>query len=125
MEAVPELSDQLGRIGRGLVGVQLGERIELIFAVDCSELLAYQWFLAEPQPFASVGTLHSWRAYVQRTVVDRLPADAPPIPRLPSGLPPGAAHAFPIRPDFHAMTGALDDAETQLAKRQDLETRSS
>ena len=112
VEAVPELSDQLGRVGRGLVGVQLGERIELIFATDCSELLGYQWFLAEPQPFAPVGTLHSWSAFVQRTVGDHLPADVPPIPRLPCG-PPGARQVFPIRPGFNVFTGALDDTETQ------------
>ena len=87
VKAVPELSDQLGRVGRGLVGVQLGERIELIFATDCSELLGYQWFLAEPQPFAPGGTLHSWSAFVQRTVVDRLPADVPPSHGCRPGLP--------------------------------------
>jgi hypothetical protein len=73
VEAIAELPDQLGRVGRGLVGVESGERIELIFATDCSELIGYQWFLAEPQPFAPEGTVHSWSAFLERAIVDQLP----------------------------------------------------
>jgi hypothetical protein len=118
VEAVPELTDQLGRVGRGLVGVQFGERIELIFAADCSELLGYQWFLAEPQSFAPVGVLHSWAAFVERSVVDRLPPDVPPIPTLPCESP-GAGRGFRIGPGFMVSTGYVDDADTQLAKLRD------
>lgn len=39
VEMVHELGDQLGRIGTGLVEVCRGERIELIFTTDRSELL--------------------------------------------------------------------------------------
>jgi hypothetical protein len=66
VEVISELSDHPGRVGTGLAGVQNGERIELVFARDCSELMGYQWFLAEPQPFAPEGTLHSWSAFLER-----------------------------------------------------------
>src|ERR1700684_1228159 len=49
VEVVPELGDELGRVGQGLVEVQHGERVELIFAADRSELLGYRHVLVEPQ----------------------------------------------------------------------------
>lgn len=111
---VGELSDQLGRVGRGLAGIQSGERIELIFAEDCSELLGYRWFLVEPQPFAPVGALHSWSSFVERAIVDRLPPEIPPIPSLPCE-PPGGGRAFPIRPGFIISTRYVSDPVAQLA----------
>jgi hypothetical protein len=115
VEIVPELTDQLGRVGRGVTAVQLGERMELIFAGDRSELLGYQWFVAQPQPFAPVGTLHSWSGFLERAVVDSLPPEVPPIPQLPCE-PAGAGRAFPIRPGFIVSTGYVNDAVAQLAK---------
>ncbi len=118
VEVVPELADQLGRVGRGLGRVEHAHRIELIFARDCSELLGYQWFLAEPQPFAPPGALHSWSAFVRRAIVDRLPDEIPPIPNLPCE-PPNAGRGFPIRPGFSVMTGYVSDAVAQLVKLRD------
>lgn len=115
VEIIPELADQLGGVGRGLARVEHEERIELIFAADCSELLRYQWFLAEPQSFARAGALHSWSAFLQRTIVDRLPRDIPPIPQLPCE-PPNSGRGFPIRRGFTVMTGYVSDAVAQLGK---------
>lgn len=75
VEVLRELTDQLGRVDRGRARVERDERIELIFATDRSELLSYQWFLAEPQPFAPAGALHSWSAFLEREIVDHLPTD--------------------------------------------------
>ena len=118
VEVVPELSDQLGRVGRGLARVEHMERIELIFATDCSELLAYQWFLADAQPFAPAGALHSWSAFLQRAVVDDLPNDVPAIPELPCE-PPYSGRGFSIRPGFSVTTGYVSDAVAQLVKLRD------
>ncbi len=115
VEVVAELSDQLGRAGRGLARVEHGERIELIFAVDCSELLGYQWFLAEAQPFAPAGALHSWSAFLQHAIVDQLPNEIPPIPKLPCE-PPYSGRGFPIRPGFSVTTGYVRDAAAQLVR---------
>ena len=70
---VHEVGDQLGRIGTGLVEAYRGERVELIFACDRSELLGYRHVLVEPQWFARAGTLHSWSSYLERAVIDDLP----------------------------------------------------
>ncbi len=115
VEVVPELSDQLGRVGRGLARVERAERIELIFAADCSELLGYQWFLSAPQSFVPAGTLHSWSAFLERAVVERLPDGVPPIPRLRCE-PPASGRGFSIRPGFSVMTGYVSDALAQLVK---------
>ena len=115
VEVVPVTSDQLGRVGRGLARVEHAERIELIFATECSELLGYQLVLADAQPFAPAGALHSWSAFLQRAVVDHLPNDIPPIPRLPCE-PPYSGRGFPIRPGFSVMTGYVSDAVAQLVK---------
>jgi hypothetical protein len=48
VEVVDEVADQLGRIGTGLVEVCRGERVELIFTADRSELLGYRQVLVEP-----------------------------------------------------------------------------
>lgn len=112
MDGVP---DQLGRIGHGLAQIEHGERLELIFSHDTSELLAYQRFLAEPQPFAPVGALHSWSAFLTRRVVDGLPAETPPIPKLPCSSP-GAGRGFVIRPGLSISTGYVDDPLPQLAE---------
>jgi hypothetical protein len=118
VEVVPELSDQVGRVGRGLARVEHEERCELIFAADCGELLGYQWFLAEPMRFAPAGTLHSWSAFLERAIVDHLPDDIPVIPKLPCE-PPNAGRGFPIRPGFNVMTGYVSDAVAQLVKLRD------
>jgi hypothetical protein len=118
VEVLPQLSDQLGRVGRGLARVEHTERIELIFATDGSELLGYQRFLADAQPFAPEGTLHSWSAFVQRALVDHLPHDIPPIPNLPCE-PPYSGRGFPIRPGFSVMTGYVRDAAAQLVQLRD------
>jgi hypothetical protein len=118
VQVVPELADQLGRLGRGLTRVENGDRIELTFAEDGSELLGYQRFLAEPQPFAPVGALHSWSSFLDRTTVDRLPPEIPSIPRLPCE-PGGGGRAFPIRPCFSVSTGYASDPVAQLARLRD------
>ena len=118
VKVVPELADQLGRVGRGLARVEHEERIELIFAADCSELLGYQWFLAKRRPFAAAGSLHSWSAFLQRAIVDHLPNEIPPIPKLPC-QPPCYGRGFPIRPGFSVMTGYVSDAFAQLVKLRD------
>jgi hypothetical protein len=93
VEVIDTIVDQLGRRGHGLAHVKNGERLELIFDSDTSELLAYQQFLVEPQDFAPAGTLHSWSAYLRRRLVDRLPAEIPPVPMLPC-VPPGSGRGF-------------------------------
>lgn len=80
VEEVASISDQLGRAGRGLVRVENVHRIELIFSPDISGLLASQHFLAEPQPFAPAGTLHSWSAFLARRLVAALPPRSHPCP---------------------------------------------
>lgn len=118
VEVLHVLGDQLGRVGRGLARVERKERSELIFAADCSELLGYQWCLAEPQPFAPAGKLHSWSAFVERAIVDHLPNDVPPIPKLPCE-PPYAGRGFPIGPGFSVTTGYVSDAVAQLVRLRD------
>ncbi|HUA45512.1 MAG TPA: hypothetical protein VMA77_09815 [Solirubrobacteraceae bacterium] len=115
VEVLNETMDQLGRYGHGLARVEHGERLELIFAGDTSELLAYQRFLAEPQSFAPTGTLNSWSAFIARRVVDALPEDIPPVPALPC-VPPGAGRGFVIRPGFLVSTGYVSDPLPQLAE---------
>lgn len=115
VEVVHELGDQLGRIGTGLVEVRRGERVELIFTSDRSELLGYRHVLVEPQWFAPAGTLHSWSSYLEPAVVDELPPGTPPIPNLPCE-PPFSGRGFPIRPGFSVMTGYGTDPVAQLAR---------
>lgn len=117
VEMVHELGD-LGRIGTGLVEVCRGERIELIFTTDRSELLGYRHVLVEPQWFAPAGALHSWSSYLERAVVDDLPAGTPPVPNLPCE-PPFSARGLPIRPGFWVITGYVSDAVAQLAHLRD------
>jgi hypothetical protein len=118
VEVLPELDDQLGRSGRGLARVENEQRIELIFAADCSELLGYQWFLAEARPYAPAGALDSWSAFLERTLVEDLPDDIPPIPNLPCE-PSASARGFPIRPGFSVITGHVTDPVAQLARLRD------
>jgi hypothetical protein len=118
VEIIPELADQLGRVGRGLACLEHGQRIELIFASDCSELLGDRRFLAENQPWASQGTLHSWSAFLERSTVGSPPSDIPPVPALPCD-PPGGGRIFPIRRGFMVMTGYVNDAAAQLVKLRD------
>jgi hypothetical protein len=118
VELLPELDDQLGRSGRGLARVENEQRIELIFAADGSELLGYQWFLAEPRPYAPAGALDSWSSFLERTLVEDLPDDIPPIPNLPCE-PPSSARGFPIRPGFSVITGYVTDPVAQLARLRD------
>jgi len=115
VQVIDSIADQLGRRGHGLAHVNNGGRIELIFDSDSSELLAYQRFLVEPQDFAPAGTLHSWSAYLSRRVVDHLPAEIPPIPRLPC-VPPGSGRGFFIRPGFHVSTGYVTDPLPQFTE---------
>jgi hypothetical protein len=115
VEVLDSIADQLGRPGHGLARVERVHRIELILSSDTSELLAYQHFLAEPQPFAAAGTLHSWAAFLTRRLVAGLPPDIPPVPRLPCN-PPGAGRGFPIRPGFNVMTGYVADPLPHLAE---------
>jgi hypothetical protein len=107
------LEDELGRSGCSLVEIDDGERIELIFASDLSELLGYRHVLTEPRPFAPAGALHSWTSYLQREIVDDLPPGTPPVPKLPCEHFSG--RGFTIRPGFSVMTGYVTDAVAQLA----------
>jgi hypothetical protein len=118
VEVVHELVDQLGRIGTGLVEVRGGERLELIFMADRSELLGYRRVLVEPQWFAPAGALHSWSSYLERAVVDDLPPGTPPVPNLPCE-PRFSGRGFPIRPDFSVTTGYVTDAVAQLGRLRD------
>ena len=115
VQVIDSIADQLGRRGHGLAHVNNGGRLELIFDSDTSELLAYQRFLAEAQDFAPAETLHSWSASLTRRLVDRLPAEIPPIPTLPCE-PPGSGRGFFIRPGFHVCTGYVTDPLPQLAE---------
>jgi hypothetical protein len=115
VEVLDSITDQLGRPGRGLAHIERTHRTELIFSSDTNELLAYQQYLAAPQPFAPTGTLHSWSAFIARRLEAELPADVPAVPRLPCD-PPGAGRSFPIRPGFNIMTGYVDDPLPQLAE---------
>lgn len=89
VEAMDSISDQLGGAGHGLVRLEQAHRVELIFSSDISQLLAYQHFLADTQPFAPAGTLHSWSAFLARRIVASLSPEIPPVPQLPC-VPPGA-----------------------------------
>lgn len=115
VEVLDSITDQLGRPGHGLARVERIHRTELIFSSDTSQLLAYQHYLAEPQPFAPTGTLHSWSAFIARRLELELPADVPPVPRLPCD-PPGAGRGFPIHRGFNVMTGYVDDPLPPLAE---------
>jgi hypothetical protein len=114
-EVLDRISDQLGRAGHGLARTEHAHRVELIFSPDSSQLLAYQHFLAEPQPFAPAGTLRSWSAFLSRRIVVGLPPEIPPVPQPPC-VPPGSGRGFVIRPDFHVGTGYVDDPLAQLAE---------
>src|ERR1019366_8312368 len=46
VEVVEVITDQLGRAGHGLRCFEHGERMDLIFSSDTSQMLGYQWFLA-------------------------------------------------------------------------------
>jgi hypothetical protein len=118
VEVVSELADQLSRVGRGLVRVEHGNGSSRSSPSTPDRLLGYQWFLAEPQPFAPAGTLHSWSAFLQRTIVDCLPSDIPAIPNLPSG-PPNGDRGFRIRPGLIIVTGHVSEAVAQLVKLLD------
>lgn len=114
--SVDQLSDGIGRAGRGLVEID-GERLELIFAGDLSELRGYRRVLTEPREYAPAGTIHSWTSYLQREIVAKLPAGTPPVPQLPCERSSG--RGFPIRPGFSVMTGYVTDAVAQLAAMRD------
>lgn len=118
VEVVHEVGDQLGRIGTGLVEAYRGERVELIFACDRSELLGYRHVLVEPQWFAPAGTLHSWSSYLERAVIDDLPQGTPRVPNLPCE-PPFSGRGFRIRPGFSVTTGYVTDAVAQLTRLRD------
>lgn len=92
-----------GRIGTGLVEVRSGERVELIFTTDRSELLGYRHVLVEPQWFAPAGAVHSWSSYLERAVVDDRPPRTRPVPNLPCE-PPFSGRGFQIRLGFSVMT---------------------
>ena len=115
VEVLGSIADQLGRPGHGLARVERVYRIELIFRSDISQLLAYQHFLAEPQPYAPAGRLTSWSAFLTRRLVAGLPPDVPPVPRLPCD-PPGAGRGFQIRTGFNVMTGYVNDPLPHLAE---------
>lgn len=102
VELLDAVSDQLGRPGHGLARVEHGHRIELIFNSDATELIANQSFLAEASSYAPAGTLVSWSAYVDRQLVDALPAGTPPIPCVPCS-PPGTGSAGSS--SYHVLTG--------------------
>lgn len=113
VQELDELQDEMGHRGRGLAEVDRGERTELIFASDLSQLLGYRDVLSEPRPFAPAGALHSWSCYLHREIVDNLPPGSPPVPRLPCQHFSG--RDFPISPGFHVITGYVIDAVAQLA----------
>jgi hypothetical protein len=115
VEVIDRICDQLGRAGHGLARVEHAHKVVVIFSPDSSQLLAYQHFLAEPQPFAPAGTLHSWNAFLTRRIVVGLPPEIPPVPQLPC-VPPGSGRGFVIRADFHVGTGYVDDPPAQLAE---------
>jgi hypothetical protein len=112
-----QVKDELGRVGRGLIEVNRGERLELIFTDDLTELLGYRHVLTEPREYAPEGALHSWAAFLERELVTELPAGTPPVPQLPCEHFSG--RGFPIRPGFSIMTGYVTDAVAQLAAMRD------
>jgi hypothetical protein len=76
VEILDVVADQLGRRGHGLAADEHGERLELIFDEQTTTLLGYQRFLADPSHgYAPVGTLVSWQAYIDRRLLDALPAE--------------------------------------------------
>jgi hypothetical protein len=115
--AIDQLNDELGRAGRGLVETDRGDRVELVFARDLTELLGYRHLLAESRDYAPAGTLHSWASFLRREIVAELPPGTPPVPRLPCEHFSG--RGFPIRPGFHVATGYVTDAVAQLAAMRD------
>jgi hypothetical protein len=92
--AIDQLNDELGRAGRGLVETDRGDRVELVFASDLTELLGYRHLLAESRDYAPAGTLHSWASFLQREIVTELPP-------------------------FHVTTGYVTDAVAQPAAMRD------
>lgn len=115
VEEVDEITDQLRRDGRGLVGIERTHRIELIFSSDATRLLSYQQFLAQDAPFAPAGALHGWTAFLDRQVVTELPHEFPPIPQHPC-VPPGGGRGFVIHPGFTVSTGYVHDPLPRLAE---------
>lgn len=90
MEVLASATDQLGRAGHGVARAEDGQRIELIFDPETTELLACHRFLIDPdQTYAPVGTLVSWSSYLDRQLVDSPPLGTPPTPDPPCD-PPGA-----------------------------------
>jgi hypothetical protein len=114
IEVLDATSDEVGRPGRGLARVEHGERVEVVFDRDASELLGYRQFLVDPEHgYAPVGTLVSWAAFIRRELVDSLPAGIPPVPGPPCS-PPGGGRGTVIEPGFLLGTGYFEDLEPQL-----------
>lgn len=117
VQVIPELADQIGRVGSGLVSAESPRRVELVFASDRSELLGYKFTLADAQEFAPAGTTVSWCVFLARAIVDRLPPEIPPIPKLGnSDRSASGGRAFLIRPGFMVSTGSRSDPRAQLAE---------
>jgi hypothetical protein len=81
VETLSAVSDQLGRPGHGLAGLDAnGDRREIVFGDGC-ELLGYQLTLLHPDSdYAAQGTVISWTAYLERQWANQLPPDTPSIP---------------------------------------------
>jgi hypothetical protein len=114
VEVLGETTDQTGRVGLGLARVERGERVEVIFDSDASELLAYQLFLTDASHgYAPVGTLVSWAAFIHRELVESLPTGTPPVPGPPCS-PAGGGRGTLIERDFLLGTGYFEELEPQL-----------
>jgi hypothetical protein len=107
--------DELGREGCGLIAVEHGERVVLVFDRRSKVLLGYQCYAAGPAiDYAPAGTLVSWVAYTDRQSVPTLPAGHPSIPDLPCTDPDAVQH-FAIRPGYVISTGCTAEPISQLA----------
>jgi hypothetical protein len=115
---VPVLADQLGRVGRGLVAVEAQVRTELVFADDGSELLGYHDSLTEAQSYAPAGASVSWCAFLERSVVQHLPAEIPALPTL-ACEPGGSGRHFRIRPGLSVSVGYVRDGASCLGELRD------
>jgi len=72
-----------------------------------------------PAEFAPAGTTISWRAFLKRAIVDRLPSGMPPIPLNGTNDPAGGSRRFQIRPGFTVSTGYTSDPLERLAALRD------
>jgi hypothetical protein len=109
-----DTKDHLGRPGVGIARVERAHREELIFDLKTRELLGYRQILIDPDAaYAPAGAITGWTSYVDRRLVEALPANTPPVPEPPCN-PPGGGRGTVIRQGLMLGTGYFTDLEPHL-----------